>query len=340
MAQISRQKDSEISNGNLINADDLDAEFNQLVNESNGQDTRLGIIESDAMTIAGVKTFSSNPKMDGIDEKTVDAGVTIDGVLLKDGQIAAHISKYTKLFQGLMVSYTSVGSITIAAGYCTDSAGAGLMTLDAPATVNITASGANGLDTGTEAFDTWYYVYLIADSSGTNPTAGLLSGTNETDTGAITMPSGYDLKRQLPIAVRNDGSGNFIPFVQAGCFVRYLVNSTYYDGTGAIDEAGTLNVLSGGDLTTFTDVDMSSYVPPISLLVYLAGVMNNTTGHFSIRRDGDSNGGIMIGTGGGHGTNYVNVPLSANQIAEYKKIWGVGAQINLDVLGFYVTEVL
>lgn len=35
-------------------------------------------------TIAGVKTFSSTPKMDAIAEKTAATGVTIDGILLKD----------------------------------------------------------------------------------------------------------------------------------------------------------------------------------------------------------------------------------------------------------------
>jgi hypothetical protein len=87
MSQISRLRDAEISNGNLINADDIDAELNQLVSESNSQDTRLGNLESSAMTIAGVKTFSSAPKTDQIDERTLNAGVSIDSVLHKDGAI-------------------------------------------------------------------------------------------------------------------------------------------------------------------------------------------------------------------------------------------------------------
>jgi hypothetical protein len=87
MSQISRLRDAEISNGNLINADDIDTELNQLVSESNSQDTRLTSLESGAMTIGGVKSFSSAPKMDQIDERTGNAGVTIDSVLHKDGYI-------------------------------------------------------------------------------------------------------------------------------------------------------------------------------------------------------------------------------------------------------------
>ncbi|HEY9685475.1 MAG TPA: hypothetical protein V6C52_00720 [Coleofasciculaceae cyanobacterium] len=87
MSQISRLRDAEISNGNLINADDIDTELNQLVSESNSQDTRLTNIESNTLTIGGVKSFSSAPKMDQIDERTGNAGVTIDSVLHKDGYI-------------------------------------------------------------------------------------------------------------------------------------------------------------------------------------------------------------------------------------------------------------
>ena len=36
-------------------------------------------------TVAGVKTFSSTPKMDAIAENTDATGVTIDGLLIKDG---------------------------------------------------------------------------------------------------------------------------------------------------------------------------------------------------------------------------------------------------------------
>jgi hypothetical protein len=87
MSQISRLRDAEISNGNLINADDIDVELNQLVAESNSQDSRLSTVESSALTFNGIKTFSSAPKTDQIDERSLDAGIIIDGVLHKDGAI-------------------------------------------------------------------------------------------------------------------------------------------------------------------------------------------------------------------------------------------------------------
>lgn len=58
MAQISRLHAAEIANGEIIDADDLDDEFNQLVNESNLQDTRITAIESGTSTLSGTYTFS------------------------------------------------------------------------------------------------------------------------------------------------------------------------------------------------------------------------------------------------------------------------------------------
>src|SRR5690606_23032620 len=120
-----------------------------------------------------------------------------------------------KFIQGLIVKYSSASQITIGAGACRDSTNAYTLAVSGTLTVDITASGANGLDTGSEASNTWYYVYVIGDSTGVNTPKGLLSVTNESSSGAITLPSGYDLKRQLPIAIRNNASSNILNFVVA-----------------------------------------------------------------------------------------------------------------------------
>lgn len=93
MTQIARIRDAQISNGNVINADDLDAEFDQLVNESNSQDTRLTDIEDENLTLGGIKTFSdqavfsSGFKTDTISEVSSANGVVIDSLKLKDGTV-------------------------------------------------------------------------------------------------------------------------------------------------------------------------------------------------------------------------------------------------------------
>lgn len=77
MTQIARLKDSEISNGNIINADDLGSEFNQLVNESNAQDTRLSTIEGAYVTLSGTNAFTGNNSFAGKVQLKDDGELTI-----------------------------------------------------------------------------------------------------------------------------------------------------------------------------------------------------------------------------------------------------------------------
>jgi len=112
-------------------------------------------------------------------------------------------------------------------------------------TIDITASGANGLDTGAEASGTWYYGWIIAKPDGT--TAGLISASAT----APTMPSGYTYKA-LATAVRNDGSSNFLKYRQLG-------NTAYFEAQQIVLTAGT----SGGEAS----VSLAAAVPPIALSI-------------------------------------------------------------------------
>ena len=85
MAQITRTNDADIEDGNTIDAAPLDAEFDNLVNAHNTNDTLLTAVATGDYTFTGVKIFGSTPKTDAIAEKTPASGVTIDSVLLKDG---------------------------------------------------------------------------------------------------------------------------------------------------------------------------------------------------------------------------------------------------------------
>lgn len=69
-------------------------------------------------------------------------------------------------------------------------------------------TNAGGLDTGAEANSTWYHVWLIQRSD-----TGVVDALFSTSATAPTMPTNYDRKRRIG-AVRNDGSGNILPFTQ------------------------------------------------------------------------------------------------------------------------------
>ena len=116
-------------------------------------------------------------------------------------------------------------------------------------TADITVAGAGGLDTGVEASDTWYAVYVIGDSTAVFPVDVLLS----TSFTSPTLPGTHDIFRRIGV-VRNDSASDFLTFLQAGHgHDRHYL----YD-----DETATaLNVLTGGSATVFATVDFSDFMP-------------------------------------------------------------------------------
>ena len=105
-------------------------------------------------------------------------------------------------------------------------------------TADITASGANGLDTGSEAASTWYHIWAIAKSDGTKATLLSTSATSP------TMPSGYTFKAYLG-AVYNNSSSNF--------YVLFQMNNKV-----AVNQ---VNVLSDLSSASFASISLAAAVP-------------------------------------------------------------------------------
>jgi hypothetical protein len=194
-------------------------------------------------------------------------------------------------------------------------------------TPSIAASGANGLDTGAEAANTWYHGYVIAKPDGT--VAGLLS----TSATSPTMPSGYTYKA-LVTAVRNDGSSNFFGYYQAGNEIRYV--------------AAKNNVFTATYPTTETNVNVGTFVPPIagSFTLSSYGGVSNTNGtainvQFKIRVTSGNEflitTLIMQATNGNQGFGFTAECPNVSQTIFY--LWssntGFSAQsYSIDILGF------
>ena len=141
-------------------------------------------------------------------------------------------------------------------------------------TVNTGAAGANGLDTGAIAADTWYYVFVIY-----NPTTGTTAGLISLSSTAPTLPSGYTYFSRFG-SVITDASVHLIYTIQRGKTVQY------------INQGSGLPLLISGDsgspaTPTWTAVDISGTVPPtaskitVALSIYnewAAVAPNNTYG--------------------------------------------------------------
>jgi len=117
---------------------------------------------------------------------------------------------------------------------------------------NPAVNGANGLDTGAVADNNWYAVMAIADSSGANPVASLLTLTPS----APTMPAGYDLKRRVGWARRESSA-----WVVRSEYQRGRLRDTWWDtATAGI-------ILSSGSSLAWLTVTCDTRVPPTARMM-------------------------------------------------------------------------
>lgn len=105
-------------------------------------------------------------------------------------------------------------------------------------TPDVTASGANGLDTGTVTSNQWYSIWVIY-----NPTTGTTAGLFSTSATAPTMPAGYTYKARVGWN-RTDGSSHFYGIVQSGRRAQYTAVRAAVTSVNTAGAATALAVVS------------------------------------------------------------------------------------------------
>jgi len=159
---------------------------------------------------------------------------------------------------GLRLSWVNASTVQIGIGKARDSADAANVELTGTQNIDITASGINGLDTGSEATSTWYSVWIVSGSSGTG---GLLS----TSATAPTLPAGYDVSKRRLGWVYNHSDDDLQNFDMEG---------SGRDRTTWWHESGPdyLNVLTDGTSNgSWSEVDVSSRVPATADSMWVRG---------------------------------------------------------------------
>ncbi len=111
--------------------------------------------------------------------------------------------------------------------------------------INSALNGVNALDAGTIAASTQYAIYLIGDSRNYNTTAAVLSLTSNV---APTLPQGYDSYRLIGF-IETDGSSHFVYATHKPQNIGGLLQ--YFNSPA-------ISVLSGGNATTFTAIDLTT----------------------------------------------------------------------------------
>ena len=164
-----------------------------------------------------------------------------------------------RIVYGARNNYVSASAITVGTtgeiSYVKSSDSTLMMSWSGTLPLNITTAGVGGLDTGVEAANTWYAVYIIGDSTGANTPNTLLSVSFT----APTLPIGYDKFRRVG-AVRNNGSGDFLIFLSND---KGISRQVWYT------QAVVGNILAGGSATVRTTISCSAFIPPTSRQINL-----------------------------------------------------------------------
>lgn len=116
------------------------------------------------------------------------------------------------------------------------------------ATPALDVSGIGGLDTGVEAANTWYSVWVVSGASGVN---GLLSLSSTSP----VLPAGYDVAKRRVGWVYNDSFSNIRKFT---FFMFGTTRYQYWDD----ENENAVQLVSAGTATAWTTVAASVWVPP------------------------------------------------------------------------------
>ena len=179
---------------------------------------------------------------------TYDSGAGKFFVNQAAGVDAVSTASFSGFINGLITSNNAIDAlkdIDIADGSCRDATNTENMVLasalgkrlDATWTVGGTpAATVGGLDTGSIAADSWYYIWLIKRTD-----TGVVDALFSLSSTAPTMPTNYDKKR-LIAAVLTDATPDIIAYYQYGG--QFIWDVLVEDVSGVGDSAGALVTLS------------------------------------------------------------------------------------------------
>ncbi len=216
--------------------------------------------------------------------------ITVNSKGLITGVIEASVS--SNLQYGLKFEYVDDASLRLTPSGLNGEAsivvfdGTDLLSININANLSasLAATGAGGLDTGAEASNTGYDIYLITEAGGANPQLLLtVSGDNP------TLPAGYTHQSEVLWFVSNSqggGNSDIVPFVDLGngrCL--YLISNG-------------VQVLSDGENTAVTAVGLSRAVPSnaSTFLGYIEATNLDLLTTTNFRLYYDSAGTVLAGT--------------------------------------------
>ncbi len=228
--------------------------------------------------------------------------------------------------------------LDVAAGICRDSNNiidmnlgnylgqSGIGTANSATVINFAVHGANGLDTGTIAASTFYYIFVIGDSSEKKPVAALasLSAT------APTLPFGYDSIRLIGCCL-TDASPFILAFYSSGSG-----SGKYFQWDAPI----AVTVTDSGTSATYVAQNLAVGVPASNYgRVSLKYKWTNNAPADSLNftpsgATGDFETALGIAAGVAQEDNFVILPLTVSSVPKVSYKTSAGTLNNLWVQAF------
>lgn len=235
--------------------------------------------------------------------------------------------------RNLVVAYATVATVTATADLVVveTSAGATLALPSFNKTANITVSGLGGLLTGAEASSTWYHIWALAKSDGTQNIGLAPSATLATVLAyAAVSGNGYTYAGYLG-AIYNTSGSDFNPIKQFGAVV-----SSY----------NASNALTNGTATSFTaisnfDLQVPSTAKTVQVQMTVGPSAGTAATSMVVASEGATTtpvyGQAVVSNVAGGTSNAINVPASvvlttAQQLKYY--VAGANAQGSVGVQGW------
>ncbi len=364
------------TNGTANDATPVNSEFTTLFNNTATLADGINDLADGSTPFTGQVDMQAGLKTDTITEHTNGVGVTIDKTLkaterinlartddpsgLADGdawvnttsdllkvrlngttKTVAMVGDVATMPKGYLNDvcpvWQSSSTVRVPAGFrCRDDSDSADIVVTSNLDVVLSASGALGLDTGSEASGAFYRLWVCKGDSGVTAVAS-------TSLTSPTLPSGYNTyKRLLPGAWRNDASSNIIPAYYTNFGIRaemrYRCLMAGYGQT-----VGGTNILDGGtsgSYSSFADLtNAPNFIPAESQLgiFKVDSVGNNyavalrpngyTTDDFWARAATATNNFIQ---------DLAYIPTDSSQLVEMKTSTGDG--VDIAVAGYVVTQ--
>ena len=224
------------------------------------------------ITYAKIQNVTTNRLLGNVSgSPAAPAEITIgQGLVVSGSTLTSPAFPPNGAFSKLVIKVTGNTGLTAAADFVTTTDGTNYQTTALSSTINMGTTGANALDAGSIASNTWYAVWAIAEADGT--TAGLAS----TSFTAPTMPSGYTYKARIGAVRTASGSAQLMGTWQLGRRAQYIVGLAQ-----STMDSGAKGAYSSS-APTWSAVPVGSFVPTTASVIKVSVTTNYGVGANSL----------------------------------------------------------